>query len=98
MTLAALFLLVAAIAALLIAGCLERVDVYEIGPVALGFIVAIRVQRLEVGAYAATIMAIETVGLGVTLPAVDDRLASYRAMISDPVAVMVGGDTFAFMA
>lgn len=95
--LSALFLLVAAIALLGIAGGLERVDADKIASVAAWGKIAPRAFSFELSADAAAFVAVETIGLLMALSAVVDRLTGNSAMASDPVAVMIGGDPFSFM-
>lgn len=88
----------AAIAALRIGSCLEWVNADKIAAMATRCEISPGAVSLEVSADTAAFVAIEAVGLGVTLPAVVVRFSGYSAVIPDPVAVMVRGDTFAFMA
>jgi hypothetical protein len=96
-TLGALFLLVAAVAGLRIACCLDRVDAYEITSVAAWRKIATRSLSFEISTDPATLVAVKAVGLRVTLSAVVYRLACKSAMIPDPVCIMIGSDTFAFV-
>ena len=94
----ALFGVMAAIAALWLGGCFYCMNVKEIGSVAFGSKVPARTVSSEVGTDAATLVAIKAVCLHMALAAVIDRFVRNQAVISDPIGVMIGGDTFAFMA
>ena len=95
--LVALLLFMAAVAGLGVFCCNDRVDAYEIASVAFWREVATRSFGLEVSADSATLVAIKAVVLRVALAAVVYRLFCNDAMIPDPVSVMIGSDTFAFM-
>jgi hypothetical protein len=95
--LAALLPVVAAIAGLGITGCLDRMDGDEIAPVAAWCKVATRAFSFEVSADPAPLVTVEAPGLIVAFAAFGHRLAGNGAMISDPVTVMIGSDTFTFM-
>ena len=97
-TLIALFLLVATKAALRIIGSLDRVDAYEVASVTAWCKITARAFSFEIGTDPATLVTVEAVCLSVALSTVVCRLACNSSMVSDPVTVMIGGDTFAFMA
>ena len=98
MAFAALLGFMAAVAALGIGSCLQGVNADKVAAVTGRCKIASGAVPSEVSTDATTLVAVEAVGLGVALTAVIVRFSSNCAVIPDPVAVMVRGDTFAFMA
>jgi hypothetical protein len=90
----AVSLIVATLAALGIVHGLDGMDVDPVGPVALRLVVAAEVLPCQVVSGTAAGVAVEAEFLLVALVAVLDRLARHDTVPPDPVAVVVGSDTF----
>jgi hypothetical protein len=94
MALLAILDIMAALARLRIILGLDGMHIDPIAPVALWLIVATKITHRKVISRTSAGVAVEAEFLAVALIAVLDRLARYYPVPSDPVAVVVGSDTF----
>ena len=92
------FRIVAAIALLRIVLCLHGVDADEVAAVALRLEIAAAVSFGQIITAAAALMTIQTPRLIMTLVAVIAGLAGHNLVTTNKIGIMVGGDTFAFVA
>jgi len=90
----AVFLVMAAIAALWVVQSLDRMDIYKIAAMALGDIIPAKGIFRKVCVYSTSLVAIEAERLIVALSTVSATLACKNTMAKHPVAVMVGCYSF----
>jgi hypothetical protein len=94
MALLAILDIMAALARLWIILGLDWMHIDPVAPVALRLIVTTKITLRKVISRTSAGVAVEAEFLAVALIAVLDRLARYYPVPSDPVAVVVGSDTF----